>query len=367
MKVSGYQIFWLVNISSLIVFSYLPIHLAAEESRQDCWISIGLGCAIMMAITWLMLRICMQNKDKTLVGFLNDLLGTVLGKLFAAVYFLQWFLQMSAIMKGSLEFHNLILLHNTPMLVILLFVLFLVTYAVLRGGIIAISRCAEIIGPFFLFMLTSQLLLNPQDMDAKRILPVYVDTGWFHILKGTFYSLNYMVDPSIILMLFFFAANKRTASRAIFWGTAVSMLWGLLASLVLLFVTGPNVASELVFPVYSLTKFVSILNFIQNIDAFYIPMWLLGSLIKLSVYLFILSYGLSEWTGFKNWKLIASLISCAWLAWTLYSSHYLRLSYTTKSPFLIGFFYPFVYAVLPLLLWLIGSIRRRRALGAHEA
>ncbi|QHT61019.1 endospore germination permease [Paenibacillus lycopersici] len=360
MKVSGYQLFWLVNISSMIVFSYLPLQLAAKESRQDCWISILLGALIMMAITWLMLRVCKQHADKTLVGFAKMLLGTVIGKCIVMGYFLLWFIQMSMIAKGMAEFQNLVMLHNTPTIFILLCMLFLVTYAVYRGGIVAIGRCAEVIGPFFVFLLFAQLFLNPQDMDMKRMLPVYADSGWLHILKGTYYSINYLVDPSIVLMLYYFAENKRSAARGIMWGTAVAMAWGVIMSLVLLFVTGPNMAAEMIVPVYSLTKFVSILNFIQNIDAFFIPLWLLGAFIKMGVDLFILSYGISEWTGIKNWKLVACLMSAVWLAYLIYSSHDIRMTASLKNVYLIGGFYPFVYVILPILLWLLGSIRQYR-------
>jgi spore germination protein KB len=360
MKVSGYQMFWLISISSLIVFSFLPMHLAVEQARQDGWISILLGGMIMLAATWITLRVCMQNKDKTLVGFVKDLLGTVLGKIVVVFYFLLWFTQMATIVRGMAEFQNLVMLHNTPMVLILLCMLFLVAYAVYRGGIIAVSRCAEIIGPLFVLLLYVQLFLNPQDMDVKRVLPIYADSGWLAILTGTLHSFNYMVDPSIVLMLFFFAENKRTASRAIMWGTAVAMLWGVLATLVLVFVTGPRIAAELVVPVYSLTKFVSILNFVQNIDAFYIPFWLFGAFIKLSVGLFILSYGISEWTGFKNWRLIALLAAVACLAFVLFSAHRIELSNTLKNAYLIGLVYPALYIVLPLILWMLGSLRRRR-------
>ncbi|MZQ81479.1 endospore germination permease [Paenibacillus sp. 5J-6] len=364
MKVSGYQMFWLVCISSIIVVSYLPIHLAAEHARQDCWISILLGGLVMMASTWVMLRVCMQNKDKTLVVFMKDLLGTIIGKIIVTVYFLLWFLQMSTIAKGNAEFMNLVLMHNTPMIIILLFMLSLSTYAVFRGGLTTISRCAEVIGPIFVFTLFIQLFLNPQDMDITRVLPIYSDSGWQQILKGTFSSYSYMVDPSIILMLFFFTENKKTAARAILWGTAVSMIWGVLAALALLFVTGPDVAAHLVVPVYSLTKFVSILNFIQNIDALYIPLWVFGAFVKLAVCLFILSYGLSEWTGIKNWKYIACGVALILLSFIVYSSYNIQISYTLKNKFLISIFYPFVYIAIPLTLWLIGTIKKRRKVSA---
>ncbi|KRF09647.1 hypothetical protein ASG89_15635 [Paenibacillus sp. Soil766] len=90
----------------------------------------------------------------------------------------------------------------------------------------------------------------------------------------------------------------------------------------------------------SLTKFVSILNFVQNIDAFFIPLWLLGAFIKLSLCLFILSYGLSEWTGIQNWKFIAYVMAFILLIYVIYITHNLRLSFTLKSMFLISFFTP---------------------------
>jgi spore germination protein KB len=196
-------------------------------------------------------------------------------------------------------------------------------------------------------------------MDWKRILPIYADSGWLQILKGTASSFSYLVDPSIILMLIFFAENKQSASRAILWGTAVSMVWGVLTTLILLFVTGPNIVAKLVTPVYSLTKFVSILDFVQNIDAVYIPLWLLGAFIKLSVCLFILSYGLSEWTGFKNWKLIACLTTACLFGYILFITEHIRFSNTLKSEFLNRVFYPLVYMVIPAILWIISGIRWR--------
>ena len=135
------------------------------------------------------------------------------------------------------------------------------------------------------------------------------------------------------------------------------MLWGLITTLVLLFVTGPNMVAQLVHPTYYLTKFVTILNFIQNIDSFYITFWVFGNFIKLSVYLFILSYGVSEWTGYKNWKLISFFMTIVWLAFVIYSSHHIRISHFVKNIYLVGYFYPFVYIGIPLLLWIIGSIR----------
>ncbi len=304
----------------------------------------------MMGITWIMLQVCKQHQDKTLVNFIKDILGTVLGKIIVFVYFLLWFLQISMSIKETLEFLNLILLHNTPMIVILIGMLFFVVYVVIIGGITAVSRCSEVIGPFLLLSLFIQLFLNPQDMDITRILPIYADNGWTHILKGTFYSVNYMVDPSIILMLFFFAENKQSASRAILWGTATSLIWGVLTAFILVFITGPILASELVYPVYALSKFVSILNFIQNIDAFYIPLWLFGAFIKVSVCLFILSYGLSEWTGYKNWKRIALVTTLILFSYIIYSIYHIQISFSLINFVQIGIFYPFAYIITPLML-----------------
>ncbi|CAI6067724.1 GerAB/ArcD/ProY family transporter [Cohnella sp. JJ-181] len=366
MKLSGYQLFWITSISSMIMFTYIPITLALNEARQDAWISILLGGAVMLAVNWLVLRVCIQNEDKSLVRMMKDLLGTVLGKIIVTAYFAHWFLQMSATVKDMVNFQNLVMLHNTPMPLILFCMLFLVLYAVYKGGLTVISRCAEVIGPIFLFTLFVQLFLNPQQMNLKRILPVYADSGWLNIGAGALSSFNYMMDPSIILMLFFFAESKRAASRAVLWGTAVSVAWGLLATLVLLAVTGPDMASKMVVPVYSLTKMVSILNFIQNIDAFFIPLWLLGAFIKLTTCLFILSYGLSEWSGYRNWRRIACALTVVWLAYIIYSARIVQFSYMFRSPWMTGVFFPMLYVGFPLLLWIVGSVRKRHQAAGYR-
>jgi spore germination protein KB len=360
MKISTYQMFWLISISYMLMITYLPIKLAVEEAHQDAWISILLAGLIMIGISWMMLRLCMQHKEKTLVSFIKDIIGTVLGKVIVTLYFLVWFMQLTTIAKGMVDFQNLVLLPKTPMSVILLCMLFLVAYVVCKGGITAISRCAEMIGPFFVVTLFVELFFNPHDMNMKRLLPIYADSGWLLILKGTLDSISFMADPSIILMLFFFAQNQLAAARSIFWATAVSMFWAVLTTLILISVAGPDMASEWIFPVYSLTKIISILNFIQNIDAFFLFLWLLGAFIKLSVCLFILSYGLSEWTGFKSWKIIACLCTIGWFGFVIYSEHTIWISYTQRNVLLTEVFYPFVYFIVPFILWGISSLRRIR-------
>lgn len=137
-------------------------------------------------------------------------------------------------------------------------------------------------------------------------------------------------------------------------------LLGLLATFAMLAVTGPDMAAKLVVPVYSLTKMISILNFIQNIDVFYIPLWLLGAFIKLAIGLFILSYGLAEWSGYRHWKRIAGALTVAWLGYVLYSAQIVQLSFPFRSAWLTDVFYPALYIAIPLLLWIVGSLRKRR-------
>lgn len=352
--------FWLVSLSSFLLISYVPLRYAMAETRQDAWISMLLGGFIMTVVTWVVLRVCKRHGEQTFVGFAKALMGTVLGKFVAAVYFVLWFAQMATIAKDMADFQNLVMLHRTPMSVIVACMFFLVAYAVYRGGITTVSRCAEVIGPIFISFLVLQLFLVPQNMQFSRILPVFADSGWRPVFRGALNCFPFLGDPTIVLMLYYFASDKRTASRAILWGTGIASAWGVLLALVLLFVTGPNLALELAYPVYALTKYVTILNFVQNIDAVFIPLWLLGAFIKLSVSMFILSYGFSEWTGIRNWKAIAWTASALLLAYVVYCTYHLRLGFALREPAQIRYVYPIVYAGFPLLLWMISAVKRQR-------
>ncbi len=99
----------------------------------------------------------------------------------------------------------------------------------------------------------------------------------------------------------------------------------------------------------------------SKISTRFSTLWLLGAFGKLSVWLFILSYGISEWTGFKNWEFVALLATFAWLVFVVYDTYNIRISYSFENPYVIGLCYPFAYIVLPSILWFAGRLRKRGA------
>ncbi len=110
---------------------------------------------------------------------------------------------------------------------------FLMTYVTLKGGIAAIGKCGEVIGPLYVLVSFGPILLMLGLMDWKNLQPVYTDSGWRHILPGILpTSADTMAGVMMPLMLTaFMSSPKKVPSRAL-WAMGLSSLWVMVAAAV---------------------------------------------------------------------------------------------------------------------------------------
>ena len=83
------------------------------------------------------------------------------------------------------EFIIIALFHNTPLWVIVLLRCYCSFYHLpRRGG--RYWTFKEIIGPIVLLMITFVIILNVGNMNWDYMRPIYHDSGWLPILKGSY-------------------------------------------------------------------------------------------------------------------------------------------------------------------------------------
>lgn len=59
-------------------------------------------------------------------------------------------------------------------------------FIIYQGGVEGIGRLSEIIGPIVLLMITFVIILNVGNMNWDYMRPIYHDSGWLPILKGSY-------------------------------------------------------------------------------------------------------------------------------------------------------------------------------------
>ncbi|MBP3966505.1 GerAB/ArcD/ProY family transporter [Paenibacillus lignilyticus] len=363
MKLTRWQFFCMMTALEVCMTIWLTIAPALKTAKQDGWISILLGGCIGIVVALMMAAISRLYPGHTLVQFTELIFGKWIGKFVTLLYFLTWYSVAAVILRDAADFLQLVLFRSTPMYTIIIVILLLMLYINYRGGVNALGRFSEIAGPLLLFVIALSIILNLKSMEPHLIRPILSDTGMSAILQGSFVYASFLGETYFIFMLMPFLAAKKQAGRDLVLVIVTTTITVTLATLLVIMLFGPNFPSKFMYPYFFAVRYISLLNFIENIDIWVMFVWLLAVFVKLSLYMFICSYGTAQWLGIKNWKKIVW-----WFAGIMFLSSVLPRNITIINQiYAEKFWTPYVFPVmmigLPVIMLIVGSLRQNRRNG----
>lgn len=335
----------------------LTITMAVQVAKQDAWISTLLGSAVAMLLTFFYVKLAMRYPGKTIIQFSQDILGTWLGKIIVIPYFVTWYSVFGTILRQAVDFIYLSLFTATPVWIITVVILVVVAYMTYVGGIESIARCAEVIGPIILVMLIFIFVLNFHDLHAKRLLPIYADTGWWLITKGAIPSMTFLTESSILLVLLAFSAKQDKVLSSSLWAMVVSSA-ALLETVMMVIMTFGTLAEKMWYPLEQLVRYIYVMEFIQNVDSIFVILLLLSGFVKLAMYLFVASYSTAQWLGFQSWRTVVwGVLGIGYIIAVLFKNiDVATVEY--PSQFWIPYVFPICFIAIPFILLLVDVIRR---------
>lgn len=353
MKLSGNQMFWIVATITLIMPLGVAISPTVEIAKQDAWISLIITGLLCITIVFLLTRLALAQQNQTLMGSSVLIFGRWVGKIVVMPYFLVWIAISAVALRSMVDFFQSTLLNKTPSWIIMIIVLSLMVYLV-HGGISVIGRFSEIVGPVFFLLVILSFILNITNVNIAKIVPVLGDNEIPTIIKGVVPSTPLIgVELVMILVLMSFMRNPKKAPLQSTIAVATASLILVIAAILILLVFGPELSTMINTPYFELVRAIDIMDFIQNLDVFFVVVALFGTAILLSSHLFIVAYEMSNWFGMKNWK--SMLWGVTPVVWII-ASFLPRVTYQAlllKWLSIAGF--PYCVIFLPLCLW-IGTL-----------
>ncbi|MFC4807993.1 GerAB/ArcD/ProY family transporter [Paenibacillus sp. GCM10023250] len=302
MKLTGNQVVWIIATSELVMEVWLRISPAIETARQDAWISMLLAGLIGVVLTFLAVRVSMLHPGQTLVKYSQKLLGKWFGRAIVLPYFAAWYMLSIDVLRSFADFIHLILLDQTPVWLIELLMVALMAYITFTGGITSIGRFCEIAGPLTVITMFFTFVLSKGNVDWSQLAPVFNDISWKQVAKASAAPGSFFGETFMLLSVIAFMHKPEKAMSRSMIGLLVTILGVFAATLMVLLVMGPNLSAEFRFPYFMIVRSINILNFIQNVDIFVIYVWVFGVFAKLSLYLFLTSYEMSNWLNIKDWR-----------------------------------------------------------------
>jgi spore germination protein KB len=358
MKVSGSQIFWMITSMEIGMTLLLTISPAVQDAKQDAWISMAIGGLAGILITYLVVKVSLLYPDQTLIEFSQTILGKWIGRIIVIPYFVTWYSVLGVIIREASDYLHLALFYQTPLWVLMFGLLFVIVYMT-YGGIETIGRCSEIFGPIILATLLIVAVLSVSNFEWKRILPIYADSGLYGILKGSLPVTSFFGESMMLLMLVPFVSKPGKVLKRAVSGVAVASVFVFAMTLGVILTFG-NLAAEMWYPFNRMIRFISIMEFIQNVDALIVILWLLSIFIKLSMLLFLTSYGTAEWLGIKSWRSLIWVVAGATFAIAVLFPDVDASTVNYPVKFWIPYVLPIDMIAIPLLIWFVGVLRKKQ-------
>jgi spore germination protein KB len=354
-KIDSKQAIFLM-VSMVIATAYVFITSSTTRlARQDNWISMLLAILVALLIVWLVVNLSLRFPGKTLFQYPEVILGRWPGKVVALLYI--WFyIHINAeIIREYGTFLVTAFMPETPMIVFELMIMALAAYAV-RNGLEVFTRVNQVILPIIFVSIAILVVLGSQEMDLKRLLPVYIDNGAVPIIKGAVTPALRMGEIVTMAVLIPYLNKTKQAYRIALTATSITGFLLLTAVVTDLATYGPEVNAGWFFPELNTVRMIHLANFLERMEAFIMVIWVAGALIKISVYYWAAALGAAQWLELKDYKPLVLPLGIILLALSImiHDSVMDLFVYTGTfvSPVLAIF-----EVVIPLILLVIAVIR----------
>lgn len=347
-----------ITMIALFLMGTTLIIGAGGGAKRDVWIAIILGILAGLLIALVYIRLIFLFPDKDLIEILEEVFGKYIGKIIGFLYIWYVFHLGTLVLRNFGEFIDTVALPETPMIVSMIFIVFLSAWAA-KEGIEVIGRLSEILFQVLLvIILLIQLLILPE-IKLENIQPILYE-GIGPVLKGSFSTFAFPFAELVIFIMFSTCLKRKSSSFKVYsLGIIVGGVIILVISLRNLLVLGANIVEIHYFPSYAAVTRINIANFLQRLEIAASLVFLVSVFIKLSVCILAASRGLSSALKLKDYRITIIPITLLMLniSYTIYENTMEMVSWASN----VYPYYAFPFQVILPVTTLIGAEIKKRS------
>ncbi|WP_406676273.1 GerAB/ArcD/ProY family transporter [Moorella sp. ACPs] len=357
-RISLWQFFMLVT-GFLIGTSTLIIPVG--PAKQDAWISYLLAGTMGLGAAYFYTALARRFPREIPVQYATRVLGRWLGTC-CNLIFLWYALHLAAlVLRNVVELYKLVILPQTPMVVVAGIFAGLAAYAI-RLGIEIPARLSELLIPFAIaaiLLLTALAVFVPGLVHWEALLPV-MEKGPLPVLRGVTPAFVFPFGESVFFLVILPFLTEPGKSFGPFAGAVVTAT--LLTALVLvrnIIVLGASEAARMNFPSLIAIQMINIGDFLQRMEPVIIFVWSFTILLKLTIVYYVFTLGTAQLFGLKDYRslVLPAGLLLTFLSMSLYENFAQMLIFAGRAfPF---YFLP-AYLLYPALLLMVAKIRNMK-------
>lgn len=328
-----------------------------EASGNGAWIALilswGLGLLLLLATLYLN----RQYPGMIFIEYSQEALGRFLTYIIAIPFLLTLFYHVSVIVVEIGGFFKSTMLNNTPTAMIN--AIFIVMAALtVRAGIEAMGRMFVLLGMLMFGLTIAVLLLVWSNYNPNFLLPVLPD-GFLPVLRGVYLAYGFPYVEVILFATIFPFIGKGENRRLVKYVLITYAINGITLLLSIICTTmalGP-LAGTLKYSLYQLARLIYMQQVIERIESVIGFSLIVGSYMKSSIMLFILSITITRFFKIKHYQRAVYPVAliCYLLTVTMYID---EVPFVEDAYYMWTFLINITY-VLPFLLILGATVIKR--------
>ena len=346
------------KISSRLVFLILGSSVAMGangETKQDSWIAVVAATGAALLLAWLYSAVLRLHPGKNMFDIFVDVFGNIGGKIVCALYVIYTVYLGARIFSLYDNFIRIVNLDSTPIAAILLISVPLIA-GLVKCGLKNMGSCAKFLIVIVFLMTAITVVLGARFMDLGNIKPILVASPKA-MLSTVFAYLTLPLGEIVVGMSFFGEIDqKESPFRILSKGVLIGGAFLTVISLRNLLLLGSTTCRLFLFTSYDAVGVISIGDFVTRISVFIGVEMTLTGVIKLSVFTYSTTLGVSKILGLKKFLQPAApcCVLMAALSMTLYSNFLTEMNFQ-KYVSLIDIPFQLIFPVVTLI---VGRIRQ---------
>jgi spore germination protein (amino acid permease) len=296
---------------------------------------------------------------KNIIEIARMISGRLFGTIIGLAFFLYFLTITSLFLRQFAESFILSILPRTPISIITSCLLILLIYSSLLG-IQTISRVAWFFGPYMLLGLIIIICFSLSQADLQHLVPI-LGSGPIPILKASIFNISLFSEVLLFGMIAPLIAKKSKLFGTGVYSILIAIIINIAIVMTVVLVFNYVSAAKQIFPVFQLSRLISLEEFLQRVEAVFVFLWFFTAAIQLSGLFYGTVSSFAQAFRIQEYRPLS--IPIAVLIFTLSLIPGSMSQAVFLNDFQISNYYPIVTFGIPLILWLISLIFKKKSSG----
>ena len=257
---------------------YGVIHIA----YQDAWISMIISYLIGFIPLFIYYKLLNHNPKYNIIDLLNNKFKNI-GKFFSIILIIFMIVHSSLMLWNTSNFINSQYLYQTPILMISILFMIGIIYIV-ETGITGIGKTGIIIAIMSTILAIITTIALTPEVELDNLKPM-LESGSLNIIKASFISLVYNVLPifSLLIVPKNNINNNKKLAKTFIISYSLVFVFMFIVIFYLITVLGVDLANLYQYPEYHILRLVNVANFFQRVESIISFIWILNSIMGISI------------------------------------------------------------------------------------